>query len=188
MGTESIERVTVAPERFGLWGVTVTDYKVNGTEIDFEMIVTSVAAGRATTIEGEVQPLNTQVTHRNTKLESLGNALADISGKQNNIKDEDRHNAKITINDQNTINILKEFGITKEDGSTDKSWIITYANAEEAVQKIKTKMDKLNNDAQSDMTRLQSLVSKRDESFTNATTIMTAVSDTRGNLIKAIGG
>ena len=34
------------------------------------------------------------------------------------------------------------------------------------------------------MTRLQSLVDRRDESFTTATTLMTNVSDTRDNAIK----
>jgi len=188
MGTESIERVTVAPERFGLWGVTVVDYKVDNVEIDFETIVTAVATGRATTIEGEVEPLNTQVTQRNNKLEKYGKALADISGKQTSVKDEDRPSAKITITDGVTISVLNEFGIKGQSGSSSTSMIITYSDAETAVQKIKTAMDKLNNDAQSDMTRLQSLVQKRDDSFSTATTIMTAVSDTRGNLIKAIGG
>lgn len=183
MGTETIERVSVAPERFGLWGVTVNDYKINGQEIDFETIITEISAGRATTIEGEVEPLNTQVTNRNKELENLGTALAEITGKQSKIKEEDRPSAHITLEDSVTREVYDSLGLPKGEG-----YVIEYSRAEQAVQLIKTKMDKLNNDAQSDMTRLQSLVSKRDESFTTATTIMTSVSDTRGNLIKAIGG
>ena len=50
-----------------------------------------------------------------------------------------------------------------------------------AVQK---KIDGLNNAAQTDMTRLQSLVDRRDESYSTATNLMSAISDTRSNLIR----
>ena len=55
---------------------------------------------------------------------------------------------------------------------------------EEWIQKCKSKIDGLNNQSQTDMSRLQSLVDRRDESFSTASTLMTAISDTRGNLIR----
>jgi hypothetical protein len=45
-------------------------------------------------------------------------------------------------------------------------------------------IDGRNNKAQTDMTRLQSLVDRRDESYSTASNLMTAVSDTRSNLIR----
>jgi uncharacterized coiled-coil DUF342 family protein len=52
------------------------------------------------------------------------------------------------------------------------------------IQKTKSKIDTLNNESQTDMTRLQSLVDRRDESYNTATTLMTNVSDTRSNAIR----
>ena len=52
------------------------------------------------------------------------------------------------------------------------------------IQKLKSVIDGQNNQAQTDMTRLQSLVDRRDESYSTATNLMTAISDTRGNLIQ----
>ena len=42
----------------------------------------------------------------------------------------------------------------------------------------------LNNASQTDMSRLQSLVDRRDESYSTATNLMTSISDTRSNLIR----
>ena len=52
------------------------------------------------------------------------------------------------------------------------------------IQSVKSKIDGLNTDAQSDMTRLQSLVDRRDEAYSTATNLMTDVSDTRSNAIR----
>ena len=59
----------------------------------------------------------------------------------------------------------------------------TRSQVEEYIQLIKTKMDKLNNDSSSDMTSLQSLVDKRDESFSTASSLMQSISDSRSRVI-----
>ena len=52
------------------------------------------------------------------------------------------------------------------------------------IQSLKSMIDGRNNQAQTDMSRLQSLVDRRDESFTTASNLMSAISDTRSNLIR----
>ncbi len=52
------------------------------------------------------------------------------------------------------------------------------------IQKVKSAIDSQNNAAQTDMSRLQSLVDRRDESYSTATNLMTNISDTRSNLIR----
>ena len=52
------------------------------------------------------------------------------------------------------------------------------------IQNVKSKIDSLNNASQTDMSRLQSLVDRRDESYSTATNLMTSISDTRSNLIR----
>ena len=52
------------------------------------------------------------------------------------------------------------------------------------VSMLKSMIDGRNNESQLDMNRLQSLVDRRDESFSTATNLMSAISDTRSNLIR----
>ena len=66
------------------------------------------------------------------------------------------------------------------------SHTLTKRKVEELVQLVKSKIDSFNNQSQTDMTRLQSLVDRRDQSFSAATDLMTNVSDTRSNLISNI--
>ena len=60
----------------------------------------------------------------------------------------------------------------------------TKSSVEGMIQSLKSMIDSRNNKAQTDMTRLQSLVDRRDESYSTASNLMTAVSDTRSNLIR----
>ena len=61
------------------------------------------------------------------------------------------------------------------------------ASVEGMISILKNMIDGRNNQSQTDMTRLQSLVDRRDQAFSSATELMTNVSDTRGNLIANIG-
>ena len=65
-----------------------------------------------------------------------------------------------------------------------KSMIDGRNNKAQTDMTLKSMIDGRNNKAQTDMTRLQQLVDRRDESFSTASTLMTSVSDTRGNLIR----
>ena len=49
---------------------------------------------------------------------------------------------------------------------------------------MKSKIDALNNEAQKDMTRLESLVNRRDEAFSTASDLMGKIGDTRSNAIR----
>ena len=61
---------------------------------------------------------------------------------------------------------------------------MTKAEVEEWLQKVKSKIDALNNEAQKDMTRLESLVNRRDEAFSTASDLMSKIGDTRSNAIR----
>ena len=60
---------------------------------------------------------------------------------------------------------------------------MTKYEVEEWLQKVKSKIDGLNNQSEKDMSRLESLVDRRDEAFSTASNLMSEVSDTRSNLI-----
>ena len=185
MAEEVIGRVEVAKDTFNtLWGVTVYDYTYAGEVSDFETLLVRISANRASLIESEIEPVTTIVTRRNTQLEALGRALSELSRAQASFT-EDSKPESTQPTSQDTAKLVNDLAkptkVINDDGT------VTKANCEMAIQLVKTRMDKLNNDSQGDMTRLQSLVNKRDDSFNTASSLSKSVSDTRGNSIKNMG-
>lgn len=163
------------------WGANFCDYKVDGKQVDFQDLMVAVAEKRAVTVEGEVAPLSTRIRDRNTKLDALGSALADLTKVQADFDSDAKGNKRSSISISNaTYDTLSNVigGMNFSDHKMLKREV------EEWIQRCKSKIDGLNNQAQTDMTRLQSLVDRRDESYSTATNLMTAISDTRGNLIR----
>ena len=82
-------------------------------------------------------------------------------------------------------NSEKRAGFYKANWVTNgSSYSANKMTIEGMIQKVKSTIDGLNNESQTDMSRLQSLVDRRDESYSTATNLMTAISDTRSNLIR----
>ena len=161
------------------WGATFGDYSIGGARVDFQDLMVVISENRAIAVEGEVVPLSTRIRQRNANLEELGEALADLTAQQAAFASDAAGTAQsgYSVSDKTHDTILKFFGynMTKNEF---KQWNEFY------LKLVKNKIDALNNEAQKDMTRLQSLVDRRDESYSTATTLMSAVSDTRSNLIR----
>jgi len=162
------------------WGASFGDYKLNGAPVDFQDIMIKISENRATAVEGEVKPLSTRITNRNKTLEDLGNVLADLTKLQAQFESDDDGDKRRGYLQQSSKNILISIF-----GSLDWSDLhMTKYEVEEWLQKVKSKIDALNNEAQKDMTRLQSLVDRRDEAFSTASDLMSKIGDTRSNLIR----
>lgn len=162
------------------WGASFGDYKLNGKSVDFQDIMIAIAENRATSVEGEVKPLSTRITNRNKTLENLGNVLADLTKLQAQFESDDDGDKRRGYLQQSSKDILISLF-----GSLDWSDLhMTKYEVEEWLQKVKSKIDALNNEAQKDMTRLQSLVDRRDEAFSTASDLMSKIGDTRSNLIR----
>jgi len=184
---EQIRSISVAPETFGeRWGVVVNDYQYakSAQNVDFETLLIDISKQRATTVEGEITPLSQTVRRRNAKLEELGEALSQLQGLQACFKDDAEGTQKLKDADPSAtvadslVTLLKSLGMSSFSSNPMKREV------DEALQLVKTKIDRLNNDAQSDMTRLQGLVDKRDESYNTASSFMTEVSGTRSTAIR----
>lgn len=67
---------------------------------------------------------------------------------------------------------------------TNNQYSANKKTIEGMISRIKSEIDALNNQAQLDISRLQQLVDRRDESFTTATTLMSEISETRDNTIR----
>lgn len=175
------------------WGVSFSDYKVNGKPVDFQDLMIEIGANRAVTVEAEVVPLTTRIKHRNAELDKLGSLLAIFTKTQadfpSDAKGSDKKPVSGITSDQ--WNLLREAYVKRGGTDPGSTWNSSWANSEWTkssvegmIQALKSMIDGRNNKAQTDMTRLQQLVDRRDESFSTASTLMTSVSDTRGNLIR----
>lgn len=175
------------------WGVSFSDYKVNGKPVDFQDLMIEIGANRAVTVEAEVVPLTTRIKHRNAELDKLGSLLAIFTKTQadfpSDAKGSDKKPVSGITSDQ--WNLLREAYVKRGGTDPGSTWNSSWANSEWTkssvegmIQALKSMIDGRNNKAQTDMTRLQALVDRRDESYSTASNLMSAVSDTRSNLIR----
>ena len=175
----TIDNVQVAQDLTALWGVNAYEYKIDGQQVDFQDLMIKVSERRAVTVEGEVAPLTTRIRARNKDLEILGKALSELSAAQATLKSDAGGDDHSTYSFSADVRArVKELTGTNLDNNETKKWIEYFT------QRVKSKIDGLNNESQTDMSRLQSLVDRRDESYSTATNLMTAVSDPRATLIR----
>lgn len=180
MAAQQIVPVDVAPDTFGkLWGVKIHDYKLDGVPVDFETLLVKVSCRRATIVEKQIGPVAKIVTRRNAQLKDLGDALADLSRAQAKFTEKSGPDETQSVLGKTAELVNK---LTNE--TIIKNNTVTKANCEMAIQLVKSKMEKHNNDSQNDTTRLQGLISKRDGAFDTASSLLKNVSDTRGNSIR----
>jgi len=178
------------------WGLSALDYaykdydrataKFNTLRVDFQDLMVCVGARRAAVVEAEIRPMSTRMRTRNNYLSDLSGILARLTTTQSSFDGDDsgsteKEVAGMTDDQLSMLNAINGANglVYKKDGK----FYTTKAKCEGAVQAVKGEMDKENNSSQTDMTRLQSLVDARDDSYSTTTNIMSAISDTRSNLI-----
>lgn len=168
------------------WNIKPVDYRVSGVEgtVDFQDLMVFVSEQRATAAELEVNPLAARIRARNARLEDLGKALSQLSAFQfdtsSSANPESTNSCKFSY--ASLLTELNGGSSLISDGDSKRKKDVV----DKATQLVKTEIDKLNNDSQLDMTRMQSLVDHRDQSFNIATTLMQHVSDSRGTAIKGM--
>ena len=182
----TIESVHVAENLTSMWGIKAYEYKIaeantynEKIQVDFQDLMVALSERRAAVVEGEIVPLSTRVRDRNSALDKLGTTLSELTAAQATLSSEATGSSasSYTFSDAAKTTVKKLTGYNLDDNET-KKWLEYF------VQRVKSKIDGLNNESQTDMTRLQSLVDRRDESYSTATNLMTDVSDTRSNLIR----
>ena len=168
------------------WGVTFGDYKYvkwDGNvkaRFDFQDLMVEISGNRAVVIEKEVEPLATRISNRNSTLDKLGVALSDLTKLQSQFdSDSEGSDRKGTLR-QTSYETLQEVFGSQVDFSNLR---MTKSEVEYWLQMVKSKIDSLNNAAEKDMTRLESLVDRRDEAYSAASDLMSEISDTRSSLI-----
>ena len=150
------------------------------TRFDFQDLLVEISENRAVTVESEVQPLSTRIMHRNRRLDKLGSALADLTKLQSQFDSDAKGTDRKGTLKQSSYETLQEVFGDQVDFTELK---MTKSEVEYWLQMVKSKIDSLNNEANKDMTRLESLVDRRDEAYSTASDLMNKVSDTRSTLI-----
>ncbi|MBQ6009363.1 MAG: hypothetical protein IJL17_12550 [Kiritimatiellae bacterium] len=169
------------------WGVKGLDYVYKSSynekkvrPCDLQTLMIDVSLHRAKRVEGEIEPLTTRISNRNDTLDNLGATLADLTKLQSKFDSEAEGGDREGSLDSDSYQILQDvFGSVVNFTRLD----MTKYEVEEWLQRVKSKIDSLNNQSEKDMSRLQSLVDRRDEAFSTASDLMSDISDTRGNTI-----
>ena len=191
----AVEKIDVTNGNLQMWGVVASDYIYDGNRVDFQDLMIRISEKRATTVEAEIQPLSKRMRQRNANLDKLGQATAEMGeflGKVSKETGDEPLSATVSNKGYQGL-ILAGVNVNeaendkhpepKDEGST-QSWTIKHSVVDKWNQQLKTKMDALNNASQQNMTRLQSLVDRRDESYSTATSLMQSIADTRASLIR----
>lgn len=176
----AITNVAVTNSNLAMWNITASDYVYNGKKVDFQDLLIAVAEKRAISIENQILPLSTNMRRRNSKLDDLGRALSDLSKYQAHYKSDENNSVTQSFSTEGARAMAELLGTSFAAGNH----TLSKSNCEYYTQRVKSAIDSLNTQSQNDMTRLQSLVDKRDESYSTATSLMRSVSETRSNLIK----
>ena len=163
------------------WGAEFGDYSLGSEHVDFQDIMIAISERRATSVEREVTPLATRIQNRNKTLEDLGNVLADLTKLQAQFDSDSKGTDRKGELQRGSYQVLERVFGTPLDFDNLK---MTKYEVEEWLQKVKSKIDALNNAAQKDMTRLESLVNRRDEAFSTASDLMSEISDARASPIR----
>lgn len=179
------------------WNINPVEYVMtkDGTSktVDFQDLMVTIAEQSALVVEQEILPQSERIRKRNAKLVSYGRALSDLAAFSARFDTSKPNDSKESYVSLDLMKAVKEL-MNKDwwgNGGTEKdpkpgNQTRTKSEVDQATQIIKTQVDKLNNESQASMTRLQGLVGNRDKRFELATSQMTHISDVRGNLIKGL--
>ena len=192
------------------WGVKAGDYNVTLNSktdtMDFQDLLVKFSKNRAVAVEGEVNPLTVRINQRNKRLDELGEVLSELTKIQTEFESDDKGDRDMhswmsnkTGQALESLGYTPKYYATEDDRPKDNEDRADFYKAgwagencysankktiEGMLSRVKSEIDGLNNEAQTDMTRLQSLIDRRDESYSTATNLMTSVSDTRSNVIR----
>ena len=192
------------------WGVKAGDYNVTLNSktdmMDFQDLLVKFSKNRAVAVEGEVEPLTVRINQRNKRLDELGEVLSELTKIQTEFESDDKGDRDMhSWMSSKTGAVLESLGYTPKYYATENDrpkdnedradfykagwagencYSANKKTLEGMLSRVKSEIDSLNNAAQTDMTRLQSLIDRRDESYSTATNLMTSVSDTRSNVIR----
>lgn len=136
-------------------------YQMDGVTYDLGTLMMAVGMEQAENIEDQIVDQANAMKERNKKLEDLTKVLADCRGNSDGM----------TLTDDEK-QILKDNDLWPIPNDDKEDGVLAKSTKEGLIELIKGKMDSLNSDSQTDMIRLQGLMSKRDNAYQSITNLM----------------
>jgi len=172
------------------------DSSVNGVPLTIEDLVTLLTVKRANILEKEITPMAKIIEERNQRIEDLGTLLASVAATQSKLESQEEGEDNSYSCTGLCYYLKKYFTDSELSAANLLGWCNSHNSASDscsskksdgyiasANQIIKAKIDALNNDAQSDLSRMDNLVSKRDEAYTLSTDLLSKFSDGRSGIL-----
>ena len=182
-----------AIEGLSIYGVQQKDYTVKGTaHCDYVKAASIAMFQEANAIEAETAAYGAVLEARQKKLDELAEALATItqataSLKTKNPKSSDKCDADPAL--KTAAEILDRY---RRDSNADLKLSVdsknqaTRGDLQTAQSALQYEIDYETNEMQQDMVTMQSLVSKRDNAFSTASSLVQKITSTGGTLISSL--
>jgi deferrochelatase/peroxidase EfeB len=188
----SIEPLIQANEISGgsVYGVKQYEYTVDGVSgQDYTAAIAVASLREAVAIEHSASAYSDVVKLRQEKVEALSEvlailakAIAQIDTSNNNTDAESGNIPEL----KTAKSICESYGLTLTIKEKDGKTTITYRNASTAQNDIEYAMDTEDNNLSQDMVSLQSLISKRDNAYSTASSIVQKADSTASDTIANI--
>jgi hypothetical protein len=177
-------------EGLSVYGVQQKDYTVKGAEhCDYIKAATTAMFQEAGAIEKETAAYAAVLEARQEKLDELGWALSVIVAAMASMKTKNQKSKDLSAADPDLIKASQILDKYRRDANSDMRLPVNDDNkvrrddATSAQSALQYEIDYETNEMQQDMVSLQSLVSKRDNAFSTASSLVQKINSTASSLI-----
>jgi hypothetical protein len=181
-------------EGLSVYGVQQKDYAVKGIEhCDYVKAASVAMFQEAGAIEAETAAYAAVLEARQEKLDELGWALSVIVAATASMKTKNQKSKDLSAADPDLVKASQILDKYRRDANSDMRLPVNDDNkvrrddATSAQSALQYEIDYETNDMQQDMVTMQSLVSKRDNAFSTAASLVQKINSTASTLIGNIG-
>ncbi len=172
---------------------------VNGKEMDLGQLMLQLNLDRTKQLDAQIADQMSEIQDRNNKLKALNELLSQMRSAKAEGRDDDsgdwgdKTSAVFNLDgtdgqSRNVDDWMDYFGLTKTDVQYDAKTETRDAQWDANIEAVKGEIDGLNSDSQLAMTRMQSLVNKRNEAFDTGSNMLQNDQKSRDSVVRNLGG
>lgn len=172
-----------------VYGVRQMQYTVDGMSgQNFIDAVTAASFRQAVAIEDATSAYTAVVRARQTKIDELAEALAEIAKAVGRLNNKNAKSGdKVTVDNAGTVKtIAAKYDVSLSWESNGSQ--MTRGNIQKAQTNFQYAIDREDNDIQQDIVTLQSFITKRDNAYSNAAKVIQKANQAASSTIGNIGG
>ncbi|WP_420848727.1 hypothetical protein [Paenibacillus antarcticus] len=150
--------------------------QLNLQSMDIETALMAVQSERTRLLEDQLKSQIAAVEDRNSQISKLNNALSQLNKVQATLPADANSDTKLNLSSE-TIQAIQNVGIEVP------NTVLSKAETNTMITKLKSMIDSQSNSQQMDMLRLQSLSNKRNEAFDVMTNFVKKMQESRSSII-----